>query len=86
MSLHDGHRYVIVGDASSIIDAYYSQGVSLSMSTSWHGANIAERDLREGVLDTAYIEHVNAAVLADWRIMRSIRTSWSEEGPRWRKP
>jgi 2-polyprenyl-6-methoxyphenol hydroxylase-like FAD-dependent oxidoreductase len=66
------NRYVIVGDASSIIDAYYSQGISLSLSTSWHGANIAERDLREGVLDTAYIGHVNNAVLADWRIMRSV--------------
>jgi 2-polyprenyl-6-methoxyphenol hydroxylase-like FAD-dependent oxidoreductase len=65
-------RYIIVGDASSIIDAYYSQGISLSLSTSWHGANIAERDLREGVLDTAYIRHVNKAVLADWRIMRSM--------------
>ena len=65
-------RYIIVGDASSIIDAYYSQGISLSLSTSWHGANIAERDLRENVLDTAYIRHVNKAVLADWRIMRSM--------------
>jgi 2-polyprenyl-6-methoxyphenol hydroxylase-like FAD-dependent oxidoreductase len=65
-------RYIIVGDASSIIDAYYSQGISLSMSTSWHGANIAERDLREGVLDTSYIKHVNEAALADWRIMRSM--------------
>jgi 2-polyprenyl-6-methoxyphenol hydroxylase-like FAD-dependent oxidoreductase len=65
-------RYIVVGDASSIIDAYYSQGLSLSMTTSWHGANIAERDLRDGVLDTAYIRHVNNAVLADWRIMRSV--------------
>lgn len=65
-------RYIIVGDASSIIDAYYSQGISLSLSTSWHCANIAERDLREGELDTAYIGRVNDAVLADWRIMRSV--------------
>lgn len=65
-------RYIIVGDASSIIDAYYSQGISLSLSTSWHGANIAERDLREGVLDTAYVAHVNNAALSDWRIMRSM--------------
>ncbi|MGN9913471.1 NAD(P)/FAD-dependent oxidoreductase [Phytohabitans sp. LJ34] len=65
-------RYVIVGDASSIIDAYYSQGISLSLATSWHGANIVERDLREGVLDTKYIKRVNDAVLADWRIMRSM--------------
>ncbi|WP_173034435.1 hypothetical protein [Phytohabitans flavus] len=63
---------MIVGDASSIIDAYYSQGISLSLSTSWHGANIVQRDLSEGVLDTDYIRHVNDAVLADWRIMRSM--------------
>lgn len=65
-------RYAMVGDASSIIDAYYSQGISLSMSTSWHAANIAQRDVKEGILDTQYIDHVNRAVTADWRIMRSM--------------
>ncbi|WP_306324040.1 MULTISPECIES: NAD(P)/FAD-dependent oxidoreductase [unclassified Streptomyces] len=72
-------RYAMVGDASSIIDAYYSQGLSLSMTTSWHIANIAERDVRDGNLDTAYLEHVNRAVTADWRIMRSmVRSKYSE--------
>ncbi|MBO0518260.1 NAD(P)/FAD-dependent oxidoreductase, partial [Streptomyces beijiangensis] len=44
-------RYAIAGDAASIIDAYYSQGVSLALVTSWHAANIVERHLREHVLD-----------------------------------
>ena len=65
-------RYAIAGDAASIIDAYYSQGISLSVSTSWHAANIAEQDMRHGTLDTGYINHVNRASLADWRIMRSM--------------
>ncbi|GAA3155458.1 hypothetical protein GCM10010521_49150 [Streptomyces rameus] len=72
-------RYAMVGDASSIIDAYYSQGLSLSMTTSWHIANIAERDIRDGHLDTGYLDHVNRAVTADWRIMRSmVRSKYSE--------
>lgn len=66
------HRYTIAGDAASIIDAYYSQGISLALATSWHAANIVERDLRDGVLDTAYINHVNRATLADWMIMQTI--------------
>jgi 2-polyprenyl-6-methoxyphenol hydroxylase-like FAD-dependent oxidoreductase len=71
-------RYAMVGDASSIIDAYYSQGISLSMTTSWHVANIAQRDIQEGVLDTAYVKRVNRAVTADWRIMRSmVRSKYS---------
>ncbi|MFH9065048.1 NAD(P)/FAD-dependent oxidoreductase [Streptomyces coeruleorubidus] len=65
-------RYAMVGDASSIIDAYYSQGISLSMTTSWHIANIAEQDVKQGVLDIPYLEHVNRAATADWRIMRSM--------------
>ncbi|MFE5584820.1 NAD(P)/FAD-dependent oxidoreductase [Kitasatospora sp. NPDC056531] len=65
-------RYAMVGDASSIIDAYYSQGISLSMTTSWHIANIAQEDVRHGHLDTDYLNHVNRAVTADWRIMRSM--------------
>ena len=71
-------RYAMVGDASSIIDAYYSQGISLSMTTSWHVANIAQRDIQEGTLETAYLDHVNRAVTADWRIMRSmVRSKYS---------
>ncbi|MFE0809343.1 NAD(P)/FAD-dependent oxidoreductase [Streptomyces sp. NPDC058794] len=65
-------RYAVVGDASSIIDAYYSQGISLSMTTSWHIANIAEQDVKQGTFDTAYADHVNRAATADWRIMRSM--------------
>jgi 2-polyprenyl-6-methoxyphenol hydroxylase-like FAD-dependent oxidoreductase len=65
-------RYAMAGDASSIIDAFYSQGISLSMSTSWHIANIAQRDVRQGHLDLDYLDHVNRAVTADWRIMRSM--------------
>ncbi|GHI83238.1 NAD(P)/FAD-dependent oxidoreductase [Streptomyces xanthophaeus] len=65
-------RYAMVGDASSIIDAFYSQGISLSMSTSWHIANIAQRDVRQGRLDLDYLDHVNRAATADWRIMRSM--------------
>lgn len=65
-------RYAIAGDAASIIDAYYSQGISLALAESWHAANIAERDVREGVLDTDYIDHVNEASLADWRMMRGM--------------
>ncbi len=71
-------RYGLVGDASSIIDAYYSQGVSLSMTTSWHIANIAQKDIQQGALDTAYIDRVNNAATADWRIMRSmVRSKYS---------
>lgn len=65
-------RYVLAGDAASIVDAYYSQGMSQAMLTSWHGANIVERDLKEGVLDEGYIEHVNRTMRADWLLIRSI--------------
>ncbi|SHM12439.1 NAD(P)/FAD-dependent oxidoreductase [Actinacidiphila paucisporea] len=65
-------RYAMVGDASSIIDAYYSQGISLSMVGSWHIANIAQSDVQDSRLDTGYIDHVNNSLTADWRIMRSM--------------
>ena len=65
-------RYAMSGDASSIIDAYYSQGISLSLCMSWHVANIAERDIRDGNLDVDYLRHANRAAVADWRIMRSM--------------
>lgn len=65
-------RYALSGDASSIIDAYYSQGVSLSLSMSWHVANIVERDVRDGDLDTEYLHRANRAAVADWRILRSM--------------
>ncbi|MFJ6215676.1 NAD(P)/FAD-dependent oxidoreductase [Streptomyces sp. NPDC092296] len=65
-------RYILAGDAAAIIDAYYSQGMSQAMLTSWHGANIVERDLREGVLDTEYVQRVNRSMKADWFLIRSI--------------
>ncbi|MCY1013738.1 hypothetical protein OV079_51095 [Nannocystis pusilla] len=65
-------RYGMVGDAASIIDAYYSQGISLAMVTSWHIANIVERDVREHRLDRAYIDRVNDATVQDWQIMRNM--------------
>ncbi|NJP45295.1 NAD(P)/FAD-dependent oxidoreductase [Actinacidiphila epipremni] len=65
-------RYAMVGDSSSIIDAYYSQGISLSMVGSWHIANIAMQDVKDNRLDTDYIDHVNNSLTADWRIMRSM--------------
>ncbi|GAA2069431.1 hypothetical protein GCM10009801_19080 [Streptomyces albiaxialis] len=65
-------RYAMVGDASTMIDALYSQGISLSMSTAWHLSNIAQRDVQEDRLDLEYIDHVNRAGTADWRIMRSM--------------
>jgi 2-polyprenyl-6-methoxyphenol hydroxylase-like FAD-dependent oxidoreductase len=65
-------RYGIVGDAASIIDAYYSQGISLALSTSWHFANIVCEDLDSGHLDTDYIDRVNESTLEDWRMMRNM--------------
>jgi len=65
-------RYALAGDAASIIDPLYSQGLSLSLSTSWHVANIVQRDLEEAVLDTGYLEQVNAATRADWQLLRSM--------------
>lgn len=64
-------RYGMVGDAASIIDAYYSQGVSLGFVTSWHIANIIEEEKRSGSLDREYIRHVNRSTIADWHMMRN---------------
>ncbi|MBF6333041.1 NAD(P)/FAD-dependent oxidoreductase [Nocardia transvalensis] len=65
-------RYAICGDAASIIDAFYSQGISLSMSSSWHIANIIEADVLESRPRRRYIDTVNECADADWRIMRSM--------------
>ncbi|MEV4376130.1 FAD-dependent monooxygenase [Streptosporangium sp. NPDC049644] len=65
-------RYAMVGDASSIIDAYYSQGIGQSCQTSWHLANIIERDLKEDRLDTRYIRRVNKSTYQDWLIIRNM--------------
>ena len=45
------HRYGMIGDAASIIDAYYSQGMSLAFVTSWHLTNIMQQDVKEQCLD-----------------------------------
>ena len=72
-------RYALAGDAASIIDALYSQGLSLALSSSWHVANIVQADLADGELDTDYIDQVNRATLADWRLTRSMaRWKYSE--------
>jgi 2-polyprenyl-6-methoxyphenol hydroxylase-like FAD-dependent oxidoreductase len=65
-------RYAMVGDAGAIIDAYYSQGIALALVTSWHLANVIERDLRDQVLDTAYIQYINEATKEDWQIIRNM--------------
>ena len=65
-------RYGMVGDAAGIIDAYYSQGISLSLVTSWHIANIVEKDVLANHLDTEYIETVNHNTHQDWQILRNM--------------
>ena len=65
-------RYGLVGDAASIIDAYYSQGISLALVTSWHIANIVEHDLQHNQLDERYIQRVNRATKQDWLMMRNL--------------
>ncbi|WP_322753874.1 NAD(P)/FAD-dependent oxidoreductase [Frankia sp. Cas3] len=64
-------RYAMLGDASSIIDAYYSQGLGQSFQTMWHVSNIIEKDLRRACLDTGYIDRVNKATFEDWLTIRS---------------
>ena len=66
------HRYGLAGDSASIIDAYYSQGMSHSFLTSWHITNIVEEDLRNRRLDDRYIDHVNESLREDWRIVRNM--------------
>lgn len=65
-------RYAMVGDSAAIIDAYYSQGISLGMVTSWHIANIIEEDLKQRTLNMRYIQRVNCATRQDWKIMRNM--------------
>ena len=65
-------RYGMMGDAASIIDAYYSQGISLALVSSWHIANLVEQDLRGGGVDREYLERVNRATRQDWHIMRNM--------------
>ena len=65
-------RYGMVGDAASIIDAYYSQGMSHSFLTAWHLTNIIEEDLRNGRLDGVYIDRANESLREDWRMIRNM--------------
>lgn len=65
-------RYAMIGDASTMIDALYSQGMSLSLSVAWHISNITQRDVQQNRMDLDYIDHVNRAGTADWRIMRAM--------------
>jgi 2-polyprenyl-6-methoxyphenol hydroxylase-like FAD-dependent oxidoreductase len=64
-------RYAMIGDASSIIDAYYSQGLAESCQTMWHISNIIEKDVRHAGLDVGYIDRVNKATFEDWLIIRN---------------
>ncbi|WP_256105985.1 NAD(P)/FAD-dependent oxidoreductase [Streptomyces sp. ODS05-4] len=64
-------RYAMIGDASSIIDAYYSQGMGQSCQTAWHVANVIQKDLRSRELDTGYIDRINRATFQDWLIIRN---------------
>lgn len=65
-------RYAMAGDAASIIDAYYSQGIALGLVSSWHIANVIERDLHEQRLDHAYIDRINHATRQDWHMLRNM--------------
>lgn len=72
-------RYAMLGDASSIIDAYYSQGLAESCQTMWHVSNIIEKDVRHTCLDTGYIDRVNKATFEDWLIIRTfVREKYSD--------
>jgi 2-polyprenyl-6-methoxyphenol hydroxylase-like FAD-dependent oxidoreductase len=64
-------RYAMLGDASSIIDAYYSQGLAESCQTMWHVTNIIEKDIRHASLDVEYIDRVNKATFEDWLMIRT---------------
>ena len=65
-------RYGIVGDAATNVDAYYSQGISMSLMTSFHISNIVYKDVRENELDTEYIDLMNRNLKEDWLIIRNI--------------
>ncbi|MGW9438096.1 FAD-dependent oxidoreductase [Streptomyces sp. NPDC055607] len=65
-------RYAMIGDSSSIIDAYYSQGMGQSCQTSWHVSNIIQKHLDTGELDGDYVDRVNQATFQDWLIIRNM--------------
>ncbi|MDR0270482.1 FAD-dependent monooxygenase [Paenibacillus sp.] len=64
-------RYGMAGDAATIIDAYYSQGISMSLLTSFHIGNIVYEDVRQGRLNREYIDRVNRNLTQDWLIIRN---------------
>ncbi|UAL31474.1 tryptophan 7-halogenase [Nocardioides rotundus] len=65
-------RFAIVGDASTMVDAYYSQGISLSLQLSWHVCNLVAHDLATGQLDETYLRRIDEAAQADWRLVASM--------------
>jgi 2-polyprenyl-6-methoxyphenol hydroxylase-like FAD-dependent oxidoreductase len=64
-------RYAMVGDAGSIIDAYYSQGIALALVTSWHLANVVQREVQDKHLDRPYIDRINECTRQDWHMLRN---------------
>ncbi|MEU6196696.1 tryptophan 7-halogenase [Streptomyces sp. NPDC047061] len=66
------HGYGMVGDSSSIIDAYYSQGIGLSCQQLWHLTNVIEADVHDGTLDHAYIDRINRNARQDWLMIRNM--------------
>src|SRR5262249_21339633 len=44
-------RFALCGDAATLIDAYYSQGMANSFTCAWHVGNLIEEDLRRSHLD-----------------------------------
>ncbi|WP_093777913.1 hypothetical protein [Streptomyces sp. yr375] len=65
-------RYAMAGDAASIIDAYYSQGIALALVTSWHLANVIQCDVQDNRLDQPYIRRINEATRQDWHMLRNM--------------
>ncbi|MEU1179597.1 FAD-dependent monooxygenase [Streptomyces sp. NPDC005820] len=66
------HGYGMVGDSSSIIDAYYSQGIGLSCQQLWHLTNVIEAQVRGGTPEHAYIDRINRNARQDWLMIRNM--------------
>lgn len=66
------HGYGMVGDSSSIIDAYYSQGIGLSCQQLWHLTNVIEEHVHDGRLNSAYIDRINRNAQQDWLMIRNM--------------
>ncbi|MEU9409979.1 FAD-dependent monooxygenase [Streptomyces sp. NPDC048281] len=66
------HGYGMVGDSSSIIDAYYSQGIGLSCQQLWHLTNVIEAHVHGGTLEHAYIDRINRNARQDWLMIRNM--------------